>query len=181
MWGAQRPSESPMTDAVSVLKAHESKLLAYISRRCRNIFLAEDVMQETLLRVIEQSRKSEISHPLAYAYRVADSVIFAQARKGRLETGIGDADFESELPLADEVLEHKQREAIFHKALTELSQIRRSVFIKRYLENKSRQVIAEETGLSLESVKKHLVRAMADLARAIPEPGENNKSGQDTP
>jgi len=123
-------------------------------------------MQETLLRVIEQSRKNQITQPLAYAYRVADSVIFAQARKARKETGIGDADFESELPLADEVLEYKQRAAIFRKALAKLPPMRRAVFIERYLEQKSRQTIAEEFGISLESVKKHLLRAMADMAQA---------------
>ena len=156
-----------MTDAISALKAQESKLLAYIRRRCRNASLSEDIMQETLLRVIEQSRKNEIAQPLAYAYRVADSVIYAQARKGRQETEIGDADFESDLPLADEVLEHKQRAAIFRQALAELTPLRRSVFVKRYLERQSRQAIADQLGISLESVKKHLVRAMADLARAM--------------
>jgi RNA polymerase sigma-70 factor (ECF subfamily) len=166
-----------MTDAISVLKAHESKLLAYIHRRCRNASLSEDIMQETLLRVIEQSRKNQIAQPLAYAYRVADSVIFAQARKTRRETEIGDADFESELPLADEVLEHKQRAAIFRKALAELPAMRRAVFIERYVEHKSRQTIAEEFGISLESVKKHLLRAMVDLARAtaIQAPDGKNK------
>ncbi len=166
-----------MTDAVSVLKEHESKLLAYINRRCRNMSQSEDVMQETLLRMLEQSRKTEIAQPLAYAYRVADSIIFAQARKVRLETGIGDSDFESELPLADEVLEHKQREAIFRQALEGLTPLRRTVFIKRHLERKSRQAIAEETGLSLEAVKKHLVRAMVQLADAIgaAEAGDKNK------
>lgn len=167
-----------MTDAVSILKAHESKLLAYIHRRCRDATLAEDIMQETLLRVIEQSRKTEIAQPLAYAYRVADSVIFAQARKQKLETGIGDADFESETPLADETLEYKQRTAIFERALAGLTPMRRTVFVKRYLEHKSRQAIADDLGISLESVKKHLVRAMADLAWAASQ--DKNKK-QDAP
>lgn len=166
-----------MTDAISVLKAHESKLLAYINRRCRNSSLSEDIMQETLLRVIEQSRKNEIEQPLAYAYRVADSVIFAQARKTGRETEIGDADFESDVPLADEVLEHKQRTEIFRKALAELTPLRRTIFVKRYLERKSRQEIADEMGIGLESVKKHLVRAMVDLAKAA----DSKNKTQDAP
>ena len=169
-----------MTDAISVLKAHESKLLAYINRRCRNSSLSEDIMQETLLRVIEQSRKNEIEQPLAYAYRVADSVIFAQARKTGRETEIGDADFESDVPLADEVLEHKQRTEIFRKALAELTPLRRTIFVKRYLERKSRQEIADEMGIGLESVKKHVVRAMVDLSLATGARAAANKK-QDAP
>lgn len=137
-------------------------------------------MQETLLRVIEQSRKNRIDQPVAYAYRVADSVIFAQARKQKRETGIGDADFESAAPLADETLEYKQRTVIFEKALSGLTPMRRAVFVKRYLDGKSRQAIATEMGLSLEAVKKHLVRAMADLATATQDhaKGRNNKTGE---
>lgn len=171
-----------MTDIVSHLKAHERKLLAYIHRRCRDASLAEDVMQETLLRVMEQGRKTEITQPLAYAYRVADSVIFAQARKRKLETGIDDADFECAAPLADEMLDYKQRMAIFQTALAALPPMRRTVFIKRYLEGKSRQAIATEMGLSLEAVKKHLVRAMADLAaltaRHMAGKAGHNKTGE---
>lgn len=156
-----------MTDAVSVLKAHESKLLAYIARRSRGAVQPEDILQETLLRVMEQSRKGEIAQPLAYAYRVADSILFAEARKGQLETGLGDADFDSGQPPADEVLEHKQRTAIFARALAGLPAMRRAVFVRRHVERKSRQEIADEFGISLEAVKKHLVRAMADMTRAI--------------
>ena len=124
-------------------------------------------MQEVLLRVVERGRKVEIAQPLAYAYRVADSVIFALARKGKRETGIGDADFESELPLADEILEYKQRLEIFAQALDRLGPLRRQIFIKRYIDGKSRHEIADEQGMNIEAVKKHLVRAMAELAHVM--------------
>jgi RNA polymerase sigma-70 factor (ECF subfamily) len=156
-----------MTEAISILKRHEKKLLAYIHRRCRDRFSSEDVLQETLLRIIEQSRKSQIANPVAYAYRVADSVIYAHARKGMLEIEIGDADFECEAPLADEVLEYKQRTAIFEEALLRLTPLRRDIFIRRHIEGKSRQRIAEELNLNLEAVKKHLVRAMAELTLGV--------------
>ncbi len=162
-----------MTEAVSVLKRHEKKLLAYIARRYRNASSSEDILQETLLRVIEQSRKSEIVNPVAYAYRVADSVIYGLARKGRLETELGDADYESDAPLADEVLDYKQRVALFQEALLRLTPLRRRIFLLRHVEGKSRQRIAEELNVNLEVVKKHLVRAMAELTFAISDARED--------
>jgi len=140
------------------------KLLAYIARRERNPAASEDVLQETLLRLLEQSRKKTIENPMAYAFRIADTVIYARARLRRRETELGDLDFESDVPIGEQVLEYKQRTARFRNALLAMPPMRRSVFVKRHLEGKSRGDVAKETGLSLEAVKKHLLRAMAELA-----------------
>jgi RNA polymerase sigma-70 factor (ECF subfamily) len=153
-----------MTDVLTELRPHERKLLGYIGRRHGDPSRAEDILQQTLLTVMEQSRKQEIANPLAYAYRVADSLIYSQVRRDRREEGIGEADYGCELPLADEVLEHKQRVAVFEAALRRLSPIRREIFVRRHMDGQSRQTIAEALDLNLETVKKHLVRAMAELA-----------------
>ncbi|HEX3363911.1 RNA polymerase sigma factor [Phenylobacterium sp.] len=153
-----------MRDVLAELRPHEPKLLSYIGRRHRDPSRAEDILQETLLAVMQQSRKHQIDSPLAYAYRVADSLIYAQVRKDRREERLGDADYGCDLPIADEILEHKQRVAIFEAALLGLSPVRRDIFIRRHMDDQSRQDIADALGMSLESVKKHLVRAMAELA-----------------
>jgi RNA polymerase sigma factor (sigma-70 family) len=121
-----------------------------------------------MLRVLEQSRKQEISNPLAYAYRVADSVIYDKA--GRAERDAGeplDDDLMCDYPLADEVLQHRERVRIFQTALLKLTPLQREIFIKRHFDGKSRQEIADLLDMSVEAVKKHLVRAMAELAGAI--------------
>jgi RNA polymerase sigma-70 factor (ECF subfamily) len=121
---------------------------------------------------MQQSRKQEITSPLAYAYRVADSLIYAQVRKDRREERLGDRDYGCDLPIADKILEHKQRVAIFESALFRLSPVRRDIFIRRHMDGQSRQEIAESLGISLEAVKKHLVRAMAELAVVMDEAPE---------
>lgn len=172
-------SGTTMRDPLAELRPHERKLLGYIARRHGDRTRAEDVLQETLLNIMQQSRKQEIANPLAYAYRVADSLIYAEGRRGRREQAlVPGEDYGCDLPLADEVLEHKQRVAIFESALARLSPVRRQVFARRHLDGQSRQAIADSMGLSLEAVKKHLVRAMVELADAMdaatgesPEPG----------
>lgn len=153
-----------MRDVLAELRPHESKLLRYIGKRHRNPTQAEDILQETLLTVMQQSRKQDITSPLAYAYRVADSLIYSQVRRDRREEALGDEDYGCELPLADEVLEHKQRVAIFEAALLRLSPVRREIFIRRHMDGQSRQEIADALDMNLEAVKKHLVRAMVELA-----------------
>ena len=163
--------EGGMGGIIAELERQRRKLLSYVARRDRDRSRSEDIVQEVMLRVLEQSRKQEIADPLAYAYRVADSVIYAQAgrREGRNQP-LSD-DFVCEQPLADEVLQHRQRVERFRRALATLTPLQRQVFLLRHLEGKSRQDIADQLGLSVEAVKKHLVRSMAELAQSIDRDG----------
>lgn len=168
-----------MSDAASPLLAGMTRLKNYVRKRMRDPEGVEDVVQETLARVMEQERRQAIEHPLAYAFRVADSVIVSDVRKRR-QTGrqvglLADAhpleldplELVCDMPLADEVLDYRERFARFETALARLTPMRRTVFRLRHIDGKSRQEIADELGLGLEAVKKHLVRAMADLALAL--------------
>ena len=152
-----------MSDGIFQSAEVRQRLLAYISRRDRNSAASEDVLQETLLRLLEQTRKKTIDNPMAYAFRIADNVIFARARQRKRETDLGDLDFECPAPRGDQVLEYKQRLALFREGLLAMTPVRRAVFVKRHLEDKSRGEIAEEMNLSLEAVKKHLLRGMIEL------------------
>ncbi|WP_245824472.1 RNA polymerase sigma factor [Sphingomonas azotifigens] len=151
-------------DAADLLAEHRTRLTAYVRKRLRDSEQADDIVQETFVRVVEQERKQRIEQPLAYAFRVADSILFARARKGVAQTEPLDAELACTLPLPEEVLEYRQRLERFEAKLADLPPLRREVFVKRHLDGKSRAEIAEELGLSLEAVKKHLVRAMIDLA-----------------
>lgn len=167
------PIGSAMTDVLAALRPDERKLAAYIQRRSKDPARAEDILQETFLIVMRQARSQEITQPLAYAYRVADSLIYAQARRDKREAPIGDEDYGCDLPLPDAVLEHKQRAAVFEAALKRLSPLRRDIFIRRHLDGQSRQAIADDLRISLEAVKKHLVRAMAELAGVMQDAAVN--------
>lgn len=163
----RRAAVSEMSNVVVELLGQKTKLLSYIFRRDRNRSRSEDILQEVMLRVVEQSRKQEISNPLAYAYRVADSVIFTHAGKYAAEAEVLNEDLKCDRPLADEVLQHKEKVAIFQNALSNLTPLQREIFLRRHVDGRSRQEIAETLDMNLEAVKKHLVRAMAELARAI--------------
>lgn len=171
-----------MSNANSPLLAGMGRLKSYVRKRMRDPDGVEDVVQETLARVMEQERRQSIEHPLAYAFRVADSVILADVRKGGAASRAGNEfdplELVCDMPLADEVLDYRERFARFEAALVRLTPMRRTVFRLRHVDGKSRQEIADELGLSLEAVKKHLVRAMADLAQALEGDLDNAGEGQ---
>lgn len=156
-----------LMDAAEILAEHRLRLTAYVRKRLRDPEQADDVVQETFVRVVEQERKQRIEQPLAYAFRVADSILYAGGRKAARQTEPLDADLACALPLPEEVLDYRRRFARFEARLESLPPLRRAVFAKRHLDGKSRTEIAEELGLSVEAVKKHLVRAMIDLADCV--------------
>ncbi|MGO1303755.1 MULTISPECIES: RNA polymerase sigma factor [Sphingomonas] len=156
-----------MTDASAWIAEGRTRLLTYVRRRIRDPEQAEDIVQEAIMRVIEQERKQVIDQPLAYGFRVADSVIYNRGRRGSGTHAPVDPELACALPLADEILDYRQRYDRFQAALSRLPAQRRAVFVERHLEGKSRQQIAEDMGLSVEAVKKHLLRAMIDLDGCI--------------
>lgn len=156
-----------MTGSAAWVVEGRTRLLTYVRRRIREPEQAEDIVQEAIMRVIEQEGRQVIDQPLAYAFRVADSVIHGRARRTAPDTGPVDVELACALPLADEVLDYRQRFGRFQAALAALPPQRRAVFVERHLEGKSRSQIAEEMNISVEAVKKHLVRAMVDLAGCI--------------
>ncbi|MBT0667094.1 sigma-70 family RNA polymerase sigma factor [Novosphingobium profundi] len=167
-----------MSHASGALLGSLGRLRGYIRKRVRDPERTEDVLQETMARVLEQERRQTIEHPMAYACRIADSVIFAQARKTVDSIDLDALELVCDRPLPDTVLDYRQRLARFDAALARLSPTRRAVFRLRHIEGKARQDIAQELDLSLEAVKKHLVRAMAELARSLENNLEPSAKGQ---
>jgi len=161
------PGQQHVTGMAEWAVAGRDRLLTYVRRRVRDPEQAEDIVQEAIMRVIEQEGRQVIEQPLAYAFRVADSVLYNRARRSPADHGPVDPELACALPLADQILDYRQRYDRFREALAQLPPQRRAVFVARHLEGLSRQEIANSMGISVEAVKKHLVRAMVDLAGCV--------------
>ena len=117
------------------------------------------------MRLIDAGQKSDIAAPLAYAFRIADSIILKEARLASRLGEMPALEPESDLPGPEQRVDYQQRMATFRAALEGMPKLRRTVFVKRHLGDLSRAEIAKELGISVESVKKHLVRARQELAK----------------
>ena len=156
-----------MSDSSGVLTLSENerrRLRSYISRRIRNSSDVDDVLQETQMRLIAVDSMTEVANTLAYAFRVADSVMLQDIRKSRRQGDFPEQDPVLESPGPEQTVDFKQRMTLFKKALSDMPALRQKVFVRRHLKDMSRAEIAEDLGISLESVKKHLVRARQHLA-----------------
>lgn len=159
-----------ITDPAAVQS--RSALKAFIRGLTNDPVVAEDVLQETLLRTSKSVRFAELENPLAYMITVAKSVLYDFQRRAVPNA----VDWQSEeLEAANDSPEtyyhNESKLAFIETVLAQMSPLRRDVFVMRRVDGMSRDDIAAALDLSVEALKKHLTRAMVELTLKLEEAG----------
>src|SRR5215469_2099227 len=149
-----------------VVKRERSRLLNFIRRHVPDPGDAEDILQDVFYRLVEANRLlMPIEHVTGWLFRVARNRITDVFRKKEpenfseleIESDEGDrSSFEDLLPSPDE-----GPDAVFvrnvllkelQRALNELPQEQREVFVAHELEGRSFKEMAEQTGVSVNTL-----------------------------
>ena len=124
---------------------------------------AEDLLQDVFLRIWENRSKIDPEQSFAaFLFTCSRNITFNFKRRLKLE-------MESEIQLAygasesentiDKVLDSKEAMALVEDLLSRLPKQRQKIFRLSKLEGKSYQEIAEEMGISIATVRDHIVKA----------------------
>jgi RNA polymerase sigma factor (sigma-70 family) len=143
-------------------------------RRLRRADLAEDVAQETVLRLVEYGRGGvAIDNLYGLALRIAENLVNEQFRRERRwgQVELSDTLASSE-PAPDRVIEGKEAVATLKQALAQMPALRRDIIIRRRVRHQSCAAIAADLGLSVKAVEKHMTRGLLDLNQAF---GQNGR------
>ena len=148
--------------------------MAFFRRRVRNPVDAEDLTQETLLRLLRTEQSGE--QPDAYVFQVAQNLLIDRARRNRvrdLHRQSVQADRSAALDPIDpsRIAEGRSEIAAFMAALERLPERTRTIFILYRIENMSQDAIGQSVGISASAVKQHVAKAMAILVKAVREEG----------
>ena len=143
---------------------------AFFLRRLRNHAEAEDLTQETLIRVLEQHENRADS----YVFQIAQNLLIDRQRRGAVRDRYREAvsaqqDCHRDSRDAHVILEGQQQLAIAMSALDALPERTRSIFILYRFEKIRQGDIALAFGISASAVKQQVAKAMAALARALRE------------
>jgi RNA polymerase sigma-70 factor, ECF subfamily len=171
-------------DAFSVLlKRHERPLYNFILRSCRNPDVADELVQEVFLRVVKSgSSYQKTAKFTTWLYTLARNICIDRARKTsrRVEVSLdqkigGEDDGRTLLDgLADlnaqaANIDHDRKEfrALLAKALEELPEEQREVFLMREVSGLKFQEISEVLGVPLPTVKSRMRYALEFLRGAM--------------
>ena len=160
-----------------LLRSLESPLLDHVRTIVRNQDLADDVLQETLLRASRGLRSlRDPEWVRAWAYRIAtrEAVRAARAERDPRRESIDDR-IDFPVPESEEVLAGQDLLDEIPRRLDELPPRARLVVRMRYLEELSQQEIAEALEIPIGTVKSRLAYGLSMLRRtmaeALGEPG----------
>ncbi len=174
--------DQSITDAIA---AEQRRLLNFIRRRVANESEAEDILQEVFYELVAAHRLMQpIERVSAWMYSVARNRITDLFRKRRPTVSTNDAwsvSWEEEPVLVGDLLPSPDsgpeaayaREILMDEleaALDELPEEQRDVFVAHELEGSSFKEIAEETGLSVNTLlarKRYAVLHLRKRLQAI--------------
>jgi RNA polymerase sigma-70 factor (ECF subfamily) len=147
---------------------YRQPLIAYFQRRVRSREEAEDLTQEVFLRLSRRDAE-RIDNPEAFLFRAAVNLLRDRARRSATATSHLD-ELTHRSPTVEDisperVVEGRQSLASVMRALDELDERTRDVFILHRLEGMRHAEIAALYGVSVSSVEKYVIKALAHLAR----------------
>ncbi|GAB3124007.1 RNA polymerase sigma factor [Novispirillum itersonii] len=162
-------SDRAPADRASLLRLlvrHYDDLTRRLTRRMGSPASAQDVVQDTFVRVSGLTTVPDLDNPRAYLYRVAGNIALdhlrAEGRAARRHLPAETLeDHPSDHPSAEAVAEQRQRLARLNDAVNALPERCREVFLLHRIDGLSHAEIAARLGISRSAVEKHIIRALS--------------------
>lgn len=160
---------------------YRPRLLNFVQRMVRDRDRAEELVQETFLRVYRHGHRYDPSRKFStWIYTIAGNLARNDIRRqrrspvvrietdDRLSGGVSFVELaEDTAARPDEAVVSRSMMELVERTVARLSPIHRQVFVMRELEDKTYEEIAETVGCDLGTVKSRLNRARRAFARMI--------------
>jgi RNA polymerase sigma-70 factor (ECF subfamily) len=166
-------------DFEAIYQRHSREVWALVYARWLNADTAQDIMQETFLRLWKQWEQGEtIVNPRAWLLRVAHNLAEDHAKSAFRRNGTHSPQVmngvRSTEPLPLESLEQKETLAQLRRVLEQLSDADREILTLRYALDYDTQQIAEVLAINATAVHMRLSRARQRVAERLTTQGVNH-------
>ncbi|MCU0378505.1 MAG: sigma-70 family RNA polymerase sigma factor [Bacteroidales bacterium] len=159
---------------------HKNKVYSYISLYIRSRDLADDIFQDTFLKVVQSIRAGRYQDDgrfLSWVMRIAHNLIIDHFRHEKQMGIVLNDDYESDLfnsrRLADEnvedVMVRRQVLRDVRRLVSELPDDQREVVIMRHYAGMSFKEIAEMTGVSINTALGRMRYALINMRKVMEE------------
>ena len=170
--GMALPRNSCQSLADELARRMGPALRAFFRKRTADAHEAEDLTQEVFYRLSSRADEIELRNPEGYVFQIAANLLRDRARRNGVETAArrelaasAEGKFEEVSP--ERVLLGKARLREVHRALAELPERTRAVFVLQRFEEFTYKEIAGHLGISTSLVEKLMMDAMKHLAARL--------------
>jgi len=153
-----------------LLKAYWPSLVRYATALLKDPDTAQDLVQDTFVRLWDRRSRLEPGSLRAYCYRVLHNLAMDEIRRRRFRIAWSlklNDEPETNRGSAETDLLRQEREAAVSRAIDALPTRRRETFILAHLHGLSYQEIATVMGVSPATVKNQVAAALAQLRSAL--------------
>ena len=160
-----------------LIQKHKNKIYAFILSKIRNKDLAEDIFQETFIKVINSLQKGKYNEEgkfLPWVMRIANNLVidyFRKAKKMRTNAPTNDFDIFDILQDGERNIEDNLVNDQVHKDLRKLIEYlpedQKEVLKMRYYAELSFKEISESTGVSINTALGRMRYALINLRKLI--------------
>lgn len=164
----QGPDERAFSVLEQTLEENAARLTRFLAARTRDLALAEDLLQQARVKLIEMESVPSLDDPLAYLYRLLENLVrdhrrSEQARDKRNrdwgDGGEGITPLRADPTTPEQSTLDRDYLARVLAALDTLPERTKVIFLAYRVEGQSQKDIAVSEGISLSAVEKHLQRA----------------------
>lgn len=168
---AEAPVDEPARQVAELFEQHRGAVYAYLVRLARDPGLAEELTQETFLKVYQaRARLVEVENPRAWVFRIATNTCLTAIKRNRRFRWLPWEAAESLAPGRDEAGRVVMRDAV-ERALGTMSQDYRAALLLFSYHGFKVAEVAQVLGISEGAVKTRVYRAKEMFLRAY-EKGE---------
>jgi RNA polymerase sigma factor (sigma-70 family) len=171
--GKVKHRQHPAQDLARLAAGHYGqRLQRYFMGFLRNADKARDLEQEVYLRLLRVKDADLVHDPKGYVFRIAAHVIYEFRDRERRERVSFDSSAvdawarELENAAPEEQGERLSSQRELQQLLCRLQPMTRAIFLLRKRDGLSQEEVAERLGISVFTVKKHMLRAVATLRLA---------------
>jgi RNA polymerase sigma-70 factor (ECF subfamily) len=163
-----------------LIHRHKNKVFAYISLYIRDQALAEDLFQDTFMKVIQSvksGRYQDNGKFISWVMRIAHNLIIDHFRRIKQMNTVSNDDYESDLfnskKLAESTVEdnmiRKQIQKDVRKMISQLPDDQREVVILRHYAGLSFKEIADMTDVSINTALGRMRYALINMRKIMEE------------
>lgn len=169
--------ENAITDLVN---RHHKRILDYIYMMVKDTDIADDIFQETLIKVVrflKDGRYTDNGKFLSWVLRIAHNQVIDHFRQKKQQNNISESEAGYDLlnnkkfsdPTVEDHLITEQIEADVRKLLDHLPQEQKDVVMMRYYMGLSFKEIADQTDVSINTALGRMRYALINLRKLIDE------------
>lgn len=147
---------------------HFDSVRSYLFYRGADKELATDLAQDVFLRIWEKQLAIEPKGILRLLYKIAGDMFISRYRRETLELNYRKTlKFNDSNVTPDERLQYNELKENYTKALAQLNEKQRTVFLMSRMEGLKYHEIAERLNISVKAVEKRMSNTLAYLKKAL--------------